>query len=100
MKLGLGLGLGLGIPLVLLLAGLLGYLLLRRRRRYGSIKSQTPSEHEMHHTGTPTRDHKEEMQHQVHEVDGQHGVYEAPSEGAHEAGSVVRYEMSAEKDKD
>ncbi|KAK4546835.1 hypothetical protein LTR36_001567 [Oleoguttula mirabilis] len=93
MKLGLGLGLGLGIPLLLIVASLLGYRLLKRRRQYGSVEPHAEE-------NLPPTHYKDQSQEQIHEVDGSHAVFEAPSEGAHEApGPDVRYEMSAERDK-
>lgn len=98
MKLGLGLGLGLGIPLLLLVASLLGYHLLKRRRQYKTVGPLVGDD--MHQQTAPPIIYKEQPQNQVHEVDRNRFVYEAPSEGAHEApGPDVRYEMSAARDK-
>lgn len=71
----------------------------KRRRQHKALPTQT--EEDMHQAATPPTYYKDEPQEsQVHEVDGQHPVHEAPSEAAHEmVGERGVYELSGEREK-
>jgi len=95
-KLSLGLGLGLGIPLLLIIGGFIGHVLLKRLKRR---RNAAASEQDVY-LGTDLPMYtKADVHEPKYEADGDHAVYEVPSEDVREmSGCDVRYEMSAETD--